>query len=412
MAKTELENTRARLRTMAEEVLKLTDTYQPAPADSWAAEEPLITKAKELIMQAQSTVDYMGTITRTTTETICLRTLTEFNVIQSIPRECWISAHDLGEKTGVDKTLIVRLFRILVNSGAILQNEAGDYAHTHISVSFLYPMVSNMFKQIYETGLGPISRLPQFLKYQAEITGKIEEPGASKDNTYWNLCTYAVGEHGRSSTFQLMEKDPVKMQEFQSNLGGSAHLHPWTGFYDFSKLATEDEGRAVFVDVGGGHGHAISSILRAHPDIRPNQCVLQDSGAVIDFAQKGNKDLPNEVEKQVHDFFSPNPVKGARAYFMRAIAHDLSDQNTIRVLKQIVPVMEKDSKMLIADNIIPDGPQSGNTAVMDMMMMAIGGKERTEKDFKDVIDAAGLKLDGVYRAGEHNTFAIIEASLK
>ncbi len=412
MAKTEIENIRAGLRTLAEEVLKLTDTYQPAPPNSWAAEDPLITKAKELIMQAQSTVDYMSTLTRTTTETVCLRTLLEFNVIQSIPTEGSISAPDLEKKTGVDTTLLVRLFRILVNSGAIGQNENGDYSHTHVSASFLHPVVPNMFKQIYETGLGPIVRLPQFLKYQAEITGRVEEPGASVDNTYWNLCTYAVGEHGRSSTFQLMEKDPVKMQEFQSNLGASAHLHPWVGFYDFSKLATQEEGRIVFVDVGGGHGHAISSILQAHPDIKPGQCVLQDSEAVIDFAQKGNKDLPFEVEKQVHDFFSPNPVKGARAYFMRAIAHDLSDQNTIRVLKQIVPVMERDSKILIADNIIPEGPQSGNTAVMDMMMMAIGGKERTEKDFRDVIDAAGLKLDGVYRAGEHNTFAVIEASLK
>lgn len=412
MAKTELESTRAGLRALAEEVLKLTDTYQPAPPDSWATEEPLITKAKELVMQAQSTVDYMGTLTRTTTETVCLRALLEFNVIQSIPAEDFISAQELGTKTGVDQTLLVRLFRILVNSGAVRQDENGGYAHTHVSANFCHPMVSNMFKQIYETGLGPISRLTQFLKYQAEITGKIEEPGASRDNTYWNLNTYAVGEHGRSSTFQLMEKDPVKMQEFQSNLGGSAHLHPWTGFYDFSKLATPEQGRVVFVDVGGGHGHAISSILKAHPDIKPEQCVLQDSGAVIDFAQKGNKELPHEVEKQVHDFFSPNPVKGAKAYFMRAIAHDLSDQNTIRVLKQIVPVMERDSKVLIADNNIPEGPQSGNTAVMDMMMMAIGGKERTEKDFKDVIDAAGLKLDGVYRAGEHNTFAIMEASLR
>ena len=412
MAKTELDNTRAGLRALAEEVLKLTDTFQPAPPDSWATEDPLITKAKELVMQAQSTTDYMGTLTRTTTETVCLRTLLEFNVIQSIPTEGSISASDLDKKTGVDQTLLVRLFRILVNSGAIEQNGNGDYSHTHVSANFLHPMVSNMFKQIYETGLGPIVRLPQFLKYQSEITGKVEEPGASRDNTYWNLCTYAVGEHGRSSTFQLMEKDPVKMQEFQSNLGGGAHLHPWVGFYDFSKLATQEEGRIVFVDVGGGHGHATSNILQAHPDIKPKQCVLQDSGAVIDFAQKGNNDLPHEVEKQVHDFFKPNPVKGARAYFLRAIAHDLSDQNTVRVLKQIVPVMERDSKILIADNIIPEGSQSGNTAVMDMMMMAIGGKERTEKDFKDVIDAAGLKLDGVYKAGEHNTFAIMEASLK
>ena len=51
------------------------------------------------------------------------------------------------------------------------------------------------------------------------------------------------------------------------------------------------------------------------------------------------------------------------------------------------------------------------TGFMDMMMLCIGGKERTEGNFRKVLGEVGLKVDGVYRA-EGTTFAIIEASLK
>lgn len=403
---------RAKLNTLAEEILKLTADFEPSPPGSWGTEPELITKAKALIAQAQSPTDYLSNLCCTTAETASVQTLLELNVIQSIPATGSISARDVAEKTGVQESLVIRLLRLPTNSGFVHQDEQGNYSHTHLSAGFQQPFAAIMLGQVYADGLQPLIRLPQFLKEQKNETGKIEEPGASRDNTYWNLFTWQIGEQGKSSTFEIMERDPIKMQAFQKNLERSAHLHPYVGYYDFAKLATDDPERPVFVDVGGGHGYAVMNVLKHHPQIRPEQCVLQDSAPVIKYAEEQNKDLPIGVKFQPHDFFQPNPIKGARAYYLRAIAHDLSDQNTIRVLKQIVPMMEKDSKILIADNIIPEGNTSGMTAVMDMMMMAIGGKERTERNFRDVVEEAGLKVDGVYRAHGQTTYAIVEASLK
>lgn len=407
---TDLCEQRKKLRALGDELVELTETYKPSPPFAWDVENPVVTKAKAIITAAQTPVDYLATLCCTTVEVASVQTLLELNAIQSIPDE-GINAQDLAQKTGVQESLLIRLFRLLTNSGFVLQDEKGNYSHSHLSAGFRYPGANMMLAQVYKDGLQPLIRLPQFLEEQRQTTGKVEEPGASRDNTFWNIFTWSCGEQGKHSTFEIMERDPVKMQAFQKNLERGAHLHPYTGYYDFSKLATKDEGRVVFVDVGGGHGYAIQNVLKAHSEIKPEQCVLQDSAPVVEYAEKENTDLPKGVKVQAHDFFQPNPVKGARAYYLRAIAHDLSDQNTIKVLKQITPVMEKDSKILIADNIIPDTVTSGMTAVMDMMMMAIGGKERTEQNFRDVADEAGLKVDGVWRA-EGTTYAVIEASLK
>ena len=84
----------------------------------------------------------------------------------------------------------------------------------------------------------------------------------------------------------------------------------------------------------------------------------------------------------------------------------------IKILSNIASVMSSDSKLLIGDNVLPEGGAKGMAAYMDLMMMCIGGKERTKKEFEFVLGEAGLKLDGVYPAGKGTEYAIVEASLK
>ena len=208
-----------------------------------------------------------------------------------------------------------------------------------------------------------------------------------------------------------MEQDPERLKNFQTLLGMTEGIRPFTGFYDFNKLATggEDD-RAVLVDVGGADGTTIARTLEAYPEIKPEQCVNQDREQVIATA-KQNVDLPESVHLQVHDFFQPQPVKHARAYHLRAICHDWSDGMMIKILKNIVPAMAPVSKVLIADVVLPESGVSGMAACMDMMM-CIGGKERTRANFEAVLDAAGLKLDRVYPAAGGTSFAVVEASLK
>lgn len=94
---------------------------------------------------------------------------------------------------------------------------------------------------------------------------------------------------------------------------------PATGTYDFGWVAEhvrdleEQAGsggdrRVILVDVGGGQGQILKSILEQNPKIPPNRCVLEDQS---DEAVHADLDgVMSSVGRQVTSFFHEQPVKG------------------------------------------------------------------------------------------------------
>ena len=70
------------------------------------------------------------------------------------------------------------------------------------------------------------------------------------------------------------------------------------------------------------------------------------------------------------------------------------------------------SKLLIADIVIPERGVQAMSGFMDLMMLGIGGKERTKADSDMALDQAGFKVDGIYRAEGARSYAIVECSVK
>lgn len=253
--------------------------------------------------------------------------------------------------------------------------------------------------------------LPEYFKSHPAREPDGEESKMSNPQTWRRGC------EGQMTTFDALAKDPEHERNFQTIMSMAEGWRPWTGSYDFGKLAEDAGARPELVDVGGGDGTMIAKVLEAHPEIKPEQCVLQDRGATVNFAkelqQQGN--LPVGVQCQVHDFFTAQSVKGAKAYHLRAITHDWSDSVVVDILSNIVPAMSPDSRIIIGDNIFPEKGTDALAGVMDIMMLCIGGKERTEDGFRNVLDRAGLKIGGIHHAGrngEHSGWSIIEAVLK
>ena len=69
-------------------------------------------------------------------------------------------------------------------------------------------------------------------------------------------------------------------------------------------------------------------------------------------------------------------------------------------LKNIADAMAPDSRLLIGEIVVPDKPEGVDKTVywMDLCMLIIGGKERSEKEFSDLLDSAGLKLVKIWRS--------------
>ncbi|KAF7191609.1 O-methyltransferase gsfC [Pseudocercospora fuligena] len=407
-----LEETRNKLHALTNELVELSKTYEPTPPGTLGVECPLIKKARALIAQAQTPADYVVSTTSASMDLIAIRALMDFNTFHYIPTTGATGVQNLAQKCHASPALLTRLLRVLVSSGFIIQNGRGEYSHTHLSLGFKSneEIASRLLDLFYETGFNKLVRLPEYLATHNKPGSIVQEPSATGDSTRNNIFTWHHDLEGQATSFEIMERSPERMKKFQKGMSVSKDINPYTGFYDFSKLASADPDQPVFVDIGGGHGDAIKAILQAYPEILPSQCVLQDTASVIEYS-KSAAGLPAGVRYQAHDFFDRQPVKGAKAYYFRAIAHDLSDDSLQKVLGQVKTAMNEDSRILIADEILPEVGAQGLDAFKDLMMMVIGGKEKTETNFREVIERVGLKVEGVYRAEGKGSYGLVEAKL-
>ena len=166
-------------------------------------------------------------------------------------------------------------------------------------------------------------------------------------------------------------------------------------------------GRAVFVDVGGGIGFDVKGFSSKHPDLGAGCLVLQETPDVIAKAEVGGA-----IEAQSHDFFKPNPVKGARAYQLRRVLHDWTDDKALEILAHIAAVMEKGySRLLIRERALRDDSTDKAEGLSDLLMMMLASaKERTEEMCSELLAQVGLKIIKIWtKAGAME--AVIETEL-
>jgi hypothetical protein len=93
-------------------------------------------------------------------------------------------------------------------------------------------------------------------------------------------------------------------------------------------------------------------------------------------------------------------------YFIRRCLHNYSDTLATNMLRILAEAMADDSKILIQEDV-QSVPPDASAAFLDILMMAYGGKQRTLQRWEEVVQAAGLKISGVFqRAG--SALSVIE----
>jgi len=155
--------------------------------------------------------------------------------------------------------------------------------------------------------------------------------------------------------------------------------------YDFSTIGT-------LVDVAGGHGELLMSILRAHPKMRG---ILMDLDHVVEGAKPrlAGAGLGDRMQAVAGDFFRAVPA-GGDAYIMKHIIHDWDDERAGIILRNIHAALgSKGGKVILLEGVIAPGSEPGMGKIMDIEMMAFpGGRERTEQDFRALFSGAGFEL--------------------
>jgi hypothetical protein len=155
--------------------------------------------------------------------------------------------------------------------------------------------------------------------------------------------------------------------------------------YDFS-------GTQTLVDVGGGHGSVLASILQKYPAMKG---ILADidhvvAGASAYLMSMGVADRCRTVPI---DFFKSVPA-GGDTYILKNIIHDWDDSRSITILKNIRTALAntKQGKVLLLELVIgPGGNPLGYLADIEMMVLP-GGRERSEEEYRSLFERAGFRL--------------------
>ena len=99
-----------------------------------------------------------------------------------------------------------------------------------------------------------------------------------------------------------------------------------------------------------------------------------------------------------HDFFTPQPVKHARAYYLHSVLHDLADDDCVRVLANLKPALKHGySKVLLNEIVVLETHASLSATSMDQLVLVLGAmRERTESQWRDLLQQAGLRVVSVW----------------
>jgi O-methyltransferase domain/Dimerisation domain len=181
--------------------------------------------------------------------------------------------------------------------------------------------------------------------------------------------------------FEYLAAHPADAAVFNAAMtqGIAWTSHALLAAYDFSRF-----GRLV--DVGGGEGALLRDILAATPGLHG---VLFDLPAVVTRARGIlTGEIGARCEIVAGDFFDCVP-EGASAYLLKGVIHDWPDRDAARILRNARRAIRVDGTLLLIENVDSDARPAG---LGDLLMLAIGGRDRTEADFRSILAATGFAL--------------------
>ncbi|KAK8028470.1 S-adenosyl-L-methionine-dependent methyltransferase [Apiospora marii] len=356
--------------------------------------------ARDLLRLAQGPEDEILQMALCSADTSNLATVLRFDIATSIPIEGPIEAEVLADKVGLPLTVLLRIVRYAIGNGLFIEPAPEVFAHSAASACLAQSQDLSAVGRM-TTGWGAKNMLciPKWLKQQ-------QQQGDAGPQAPFNV---AFPEY--ENVFEQMDKDPAVAKDYHAYMTGRAVLYRYshanlTGAWDWSTV-----GAKTVVDVGGSAGHSCLALADACLEAK---FIVQDVNTVaLEQGRQAMQSLPPTVTERVtfeqYDFFTPQKTVGD-IYIFRHILHDWSDENSVQIVKSLVPALRSGATVLVCEGIMPEPPaKKANTwdrkqfLFEDMAMMCShNARERTVEHFVRLFKEADCRFEYMRTTGGQN----------
>jgi hypothetical protein len=267
----------------------------------------------------------------------------------------------LAERTAAHPGALDRVLRLLAQYGVFEYND-GVAAHTPLS---------RMLRQDHPQSMRSLVRmfgLPGIWATVGELHSAIRTGEPCADRAL------------PGGIWGYLKENPEASRIFGEAMTGKAQgqIAGVLEAYDFSSFG-------MIADVGGGHGHLIQAIVAATPTVKG---VLFDQPHVVEQAQALASDRLHIIGG---DFFH-DALPAADAYILMEVIHDWDDEASRKILAAVRRAARPDAKLLLIELLLSNDSSPNWPATLDIVMLTIGGRQRTLREYSDLIRDSGFVM--------------------
>jgi hypothetical protein len=294
------------------------------------------------------------------------------------------SIDDLAEETATHPQALYRVMRALASVG-VFEEEPGDLKRFRLT-----PAAGLLRSDVHGSQRAlAILMGEEYFRAWGDLLYSVRTGRPAFDVIY-----------GRP-LFDFLSRNPEQAANFDRAMV-AAHGYETAAVLDACHFSQD----TFLVDVGGGNGNTLCGILERHAHLRGT---LYDLPGVIERAGQTieRAGMSDRIGLVSGDFFQSVPA-GGDAYLLRHIIHDWDDEKASRILRNIRRVMDEGARLFIVDSVIPEGNEPLFSKLLDLtMLVGVGGKERTEDQFRDLLRRAEFRLVRVVTTSTEDS--VIEA---
>ncbi len=274
---------------------------------------------------------------------------------------------DLATAAGAHSESLARVLRHLVGKGLFAEPVPGKFALNDAARALLDPAVRLGFDL---DGIGG-----RMARAWSTLLTAVETGAPAYDEVFGRPFWDDLAAHPRVAA------------SFDALMGPAGHGPPnpdipLTGGWDAVRMV---------VDVGGGTGALLAEILRAHPAIHGT---LVDLPATVERATPilEAAGVADRVTLAAQSFFDPLPA-GADLYLLHKVLEDWPDREATAILARCAEAARPDGRVMVMTGVSGNFPPDPEL----LMMVLVGGKDRTVAEFRELAATAGLEVQSTGR---------------